>query len=235
VWDMNSGGLGLFDTCGECSEPVQDCVAQQLVFAADYIVFRYKFDDGSDLDTRTNLTAPESGAIVGWDKDSSWYGSNSQLWYQWGGDNMGTGYEAVVFYVNSIRSAHPSSVISGSNAAFWYGDRVSGNVHLEITAYQGGVMVHDGFNWTNPTGAVTGFASRDVNVALHTQDGSQDGEQVATWSYSNSGVFTWDDHPTPPPNGCVLVHADYGSTHALNTTLKITNNSQYPLTDVMFL
>lgn len=163
----------------------------EYVFDADFLVFRYKFDDGRDLDTRTSLVLPEAGSIVGWCKGSSYVGSNSLEWYRWGGDNTGTGYEAVVIYLNNITSSYPKSTIEGISNAFWYGTRVSGNVRLELAAYKGGIMRNISNDWVNEGGTQTGAITKYANVV--TNIGScVDGELVARWSYNTANKnFSW--------------------------------------------
>lgn len=162
-----------------------------LIADADFLVFRYKFDDGWDLDTRTNLTSPEVGTPVGYCKGSNFIGSNGLEWYRWGGDNTGTGYESAVIYLNNITPLYPNCIIQGVSKAFWYGGRASGNVNLELAAYKGGTMVKNITDWVNQGGVQTGSITKTTNVVTN-QSGCLEGDLVATWSYDTANkIFSW--------------------------------------------
>ena len=164
-------------------------------FDADFLVLQYLFTNGNDLDTRTSVSASgESGGTVGWCKPSSAYDGSGGRWYEWGGDNTGTGYESVLVYVNNIRTAYPNSNIVGRAAAMWYGSRVSGDVKLNLLAYKGGSMVKTGYTWTNSGGELTASITLDGNVALQSTNCS-DEELVSFFTYTTDNILVWDQLP----------------------------------------
>jgi hypothetical protein len=135
------------------------------IFPADFIVLRFLFTDGLDLDTGTRIMSPELGPYVGWGscKSDSFTGSNGLVWYEWGGDNRGTGYEAVLINVKNIRSAYPDSNISGECFGNWYEAIESGNVVVSLTGYLGGVMEQVGFDYRNVGGEQTAYITKQTN------------------------------------------------------------------------
>jgi hypothetical protein len=160
-------------------------------FDANYITVRYKFNDGLDLDTRTSLIAPEIGNVVGWCKEYSFTGSNGLLWYEWGGDNTGVGVETVTFFLDNIRNAYPKVDIKGLSKAFWFNQRVSGNLDLELTAYLGGTMEHVGYDWVNVGGTVTAVLNKYANATTNTSS-CVDGDYITNWTYNlSNGGFSW--------------------------------------------
>lgn len=167
------------------------------IIDADFIVVRYKFDDGSDLDTRTSVSyGTETGTVVGWCKGSSY-----KNWYTWGGDNTGTGYEAVVIYLKQIRESNPGyqGIICGTLSAFWYGTRASGSVNLELAAYKGGSMSQSGFDWQNSGGTLVATLNKTENIKTNIKD-CVDGELVTNFSFYPDNRFSWESCGSPPPS-----------------------------------
>ena len=63
----------------------------------DYIVFRYNFSDGKDLDTRTKLIRPFEGTELGWCVyNRPQTGVDPNPYMRWGGDNTGQGIESIL-------------------------------------------------------------------------------------------------------------------------------------------
>lgn len=168
-------------------------VLPEEAFDADFITIQYAFFDGSDLDTHTIITEPEMGIPVGWCKSASSIGTGGE-WYEWAGDNTGTGFESVLIYVNTIRTAYPTGTIVGNCQAWWYYIRDSGNVTLRLTAYKGGDMQYvDGeYRWINVGG--TEVATREIsnNIALNAPTCQSDPECVSGWTYDiANNIFQW--------------------------------------------
>lgn len=169
-------------------------VLEQGIFLADFITLTYEFVDGLDLDTRTFLTAPEIGTEVGWCKDLFFTGSNGQIWYNWGGDNVGTGFESVLFNINLIRPDYPSAVLVGSCNAWWYNLRESGDITVSLKAYQGGTMQYvDGqFRWINVGGTEVASLTLNANVVRNESNCIDDPDCVTGFTYDlGSNTFTW--------------------------------------------
>ncbi len=160
-------------------------------FSADFIVLRYLFTDGRDLDTRTKLISPEVGSYVGWCMNGSFTGSNNLIWYEWSGDNTGTGYESVLINVSNIRSAHPTLDISGECFGLWYGERESGNVTISLTAYLGGTMERVGFDFINVGGQQTADITKATNSSAN-QSACIMGDFLTNFTYKASNRLVWE-------------------------------------------
>ena len=87
---------------------------QEIIFDADYIMLRYIFVDGVDLDTRTRIVTPATSDYLGWNRLSRWPASPADIILDWGGDNTGAGNpdgssaEAVLIDLVNYRTAYPS-------------------------------------------------------------------------------------------------------------------------------
>ena len=128
---------------------------------ADYFVASYTFTDGQDLDTRTSVVSPTGyGTTVGWGFPDSITGTG----VTWGGDNIGTGVEAILFTKSEFVANNPGiNTVSFDMRAAWWSDRGLNPVVISVTSYAGGTMIYDSDNytWTNPTANDTfvGFAT----------------------------------------------------------------------------
>jgi hypothetical protein len=154
-------------------------------FNADYIVIEYRFLSGKDLDTRTRLVTPPVGSYLGWSR-----GITVQDFLEWSGDNTGTGTEAILFNINNFREQYPNvSEIILDCRAQWYSIAGTDPMRLRISSYDGGTMVKDNYNWTNPTAIRTSVLDTDLKViTLLTTDPASIGERVATFKYNlNTG------------------------------------------------
>lgn len=162
------------------------------VFDADFLVLTYEFVDGLDLDTRTLLTAPLTGDEVGFCQNSDFSGPNG-LWYEWAGDNTGTGFESVLIYIEAIRDYDSDALIEGLAQAWWYNIRESGDVQLVLTAYKGGTMVLNGdFTWSNIGGDNVGNLVYNGNVGLNETDCVVAAECVTGFTYDiPTETFAW--------------------------------------------
>jgi phage-related protein len=162
-----------------------------ITFDGDFILFTYNFTDGRDLDTRTQirLTTGEglphggnAGNMMGWGR--SYADLNGLL--KWGGDNLGTGFEAVLVNLRGIRAAYPKMVdIQVGLAAFWYGSRGAQPVSIKATLWKGGTPVHGGYSWTNPTATETVWVrSGRKAIQSHRRDRGNNGQQIATFTFN---------------------------------------------------
>jgi hypothetical protein len=120
---------------------------------ADFYVVNYGFTTGLDLDTRTSILNPQTGqfdGLVGWCKDSEIPGTDGNL-VTWGGDNTGTGVEAVLFDKNVYRRTFPDSNTAVLRLrAFWYNEQGT-SVTINIKGYLGGLMEAGDYTWSNDT------------------------------------------------------------------------------------
>ena len=100
-------------------------------------------DDGRDLDTKSYYVNSPINRLnyvaVGW----SWNLNHIPYLY-WGGDNMKSGAECIMFNIESMIDLEDKmpDIMKMNLCANWYGSLKRGHVTVECTAYKGGVIVH---------------------------------------------------------------------------------------------
>ncbi|HDP79783.1 MAG TPA: hypothetical protein ENN21_02955 [Spirochaetes bacterium] len=147
----------------------------------DYLVIRYYWDSGTggtDLDTRTAIVDPARNIDVGWAR-----GATDGGFLEWGGDNTGVGYESVLISLRELATRYTGHrKFDIRMRAFWFSTRISGDINIEFTGYDGGRMVKDGYNWINQGGTQLGQATVIRNIV--TQVGSNvDGDEAGIARY----------------------------------------------------
>lgn len=146
----------------------------------DYAVIRYRWNttNGTDLDTRTYVSSPDrKGFIVGWNKLSA---DNGYL--EWNGDNTKNGVETVLLDVKKLHADFPSqSEFMVDLCAFWYNNRLDGNLSIEFSTYSGGTMRKSGYDFAN----VGGVAVQNLQVNTNTADTDRlgNGEKLAVVTF----------------------------------------------------
>lgn len=184
---------------------------KEFVFVSEWVMVTYEFNDGSDLDTRTRIVSPNIGqtsisTYLGYSLQVQWPSTSPFL--EWGRDNMGNGFESVLFNVTQYKAAYPSSNnVLMDLRAFWYRNTGQLPVNIDVTLWKGGTPTRasNSYAWTNSTATETfNVASVGKLITLNTQNvnsetGTQ-GERVATLSYNViNGIGTLDanDQNTP--------------------------------------
>lgn len=156
----------------------------------DYAVIRYRWtpQSGLDLDTRTLIKTPNrSGNVVGWNKLGS-----DEGYLTWNGDNTSDGVESVLLDIKKILQDYPNQQnIVVEMRAFWYSERLSGDVDIEFSTFSGGTMEKSGFDFIN----VGGVEGQSLTVNTNSSDENNDGEgqPLAVFIYnpnSKSGSLT---------------------------------------------
>lgn len=176
---------------------------QAITFDADYIMLRYIFTDGRDLDTRTRIITPTTSDYLGWARLSRFPDSPADIILDWGGDNTGggspTGSSAESILINLINyeAAYPSNaLIELECRCFFYGDLGIEPVTVEATLWKGGTVIKGtpAFQYSNSTATNTAVIdSVSKVITLETTDSTSNGEYIATFSYNtttNLGQFT---------------------------------------------
>jgi hypothetical protein len=176
---------------------------QELVFEADYIMLRYIFTDGKDLDTRTRIIDPVTSDYLGWSRLSRWPASPAAIILDWGGDNTGSGNangstaEAVLINLINYKAAYPSNpIIEVECRCFWFSTVGVQPVTVEATLWKGGSVVKGTpqYQFSNPTATNTAILDSSSKViSLKSTSSSTNGEYIATLSYNNNtnlGQFT---------------------------------------------
>lgn len=170
-------------------------ITQSVFKDVDYLVFRYNFTtgDGRDLDTRTQLLQPTQSLPLGWCQNNP-----NTPYISWAGDNTGYGVEAILINIKKIKEDFPNSLEFIFNSkAWWYGERLSGNMNMNAEGYKGGDMILDGanYNFKNVGGVLQGtYSFQTINIA----DGGRgtcnpNPTNIGNFTYNiESGQLSWD-------------------------------------------
>jgi len=145
------------DNCCNCQN---EDTNNSHVFSADYLVITYQFDQngGKDLDTKTEITTPTHIGPLGWGQGNNDMGAG----LTWSGDNTGYGVESCFVDLTKFGT---KDLVTIQCAAFWFSRRASGEMSLDVRAYEGGTMklMHP-FQFVNEGGNETAFVSFNGNV-----------------------------------------------------------------------
>ena len=209
------------NACEQCAvvgpEPPPDTSTENsFIFDADSIIMTYRSSDGQDLDILVRVVTPNIGqtsrsTYIGFPGDTR----NNEVWPKtgtpiltWGGDNLGTGFEAVYLNVARFKQLYPSeNTIVVDLRCLWYTTVGTQPVNIAATMYKGGTVQSTGhssqvtgFNFTN-----TGFTdSRTINsvskvITNNTRGGS--GERLVTLTYNiTTGIGTFNAADTTTPS-----------------------------------
>jgi len=197
-------------TQGTVAAPPDTTTQNSFVFDADYIILTYQFTDGFDLDIKVRIAIPD----IGQNTDETYIGypgtaANVDKWPQagapiltWGGDNTGTGKEAVFIDVKSFKNQYPTtSKIVVDLRALWFNVRGYNPVSVTALMYTGGTVTSNinTFNFT-----CTGFSAsstvQSVSKVITNTSSLSSGERLATLTYDIStglGTFNTNDTTTP--------------------------------------
>lgn len=174
-----------------------------IIFDADYIMLRYIFTDGVDLDTRTRIVTPVTSGYLGWSRLSRFPASPDPIILDWGGDNTGSGNpngssaEAILINLINYQSVYPSNnTIEIECRCFWFSTAGTQAVTVEATFWKGGTVIKGtpSFQFSNPTATNTAILdSLSKVITLQTTNSSSDGEFIANFNYdvsTNVGSFS---------------------------------------------
>jgi len=179
-------------------------------FVPQYLMVTYEFTDGTDLDTRTRIVSPDVGQTsigdyLGYSFDTQWPSSSAYL--LWGGDNTGTGFESVLWYIDDFATAYPSNnIVTLDFRAFWYTTTGSNPVNIDVTLWRGGTPTKSSFIWVNTTATNTynvASVSKQITLTNNPPDpitSNNPGERVCTLTYNisqGSGNLNSNDTTTP--------------------------------------
>ena len=165
----------------------------------DYAVIKYIWvtGNGTDLDTRTamvDLPDPLYNQIdIGWARNGNgsmpgggvYVGPSTSNYYMWwSGDFQGTsGNEATLIDFIRLESSYPTlDELTIRIRAFWYGNRLNGDMQVNITTYKGGTMSKSGFNFVNTGGTLVSNITETYNMAI-SASANIDGEEIGTLTF----------------------------------------------------
>ena len=164
----------------------------------DFLVLRYGWEaqDGSDFDTATGFTntglSDIDNKFVGWSKNFTTTSQKVGNYLIYGGDNMQSGLEAAMIQMKPLLDApglnENEKTIKADIYGNWYGSRGRGNVVVSFTAYLGGEMVKQDFNFINEGGEEVYSDSISTNVAAHGETNYQN----ITGLYTKIGTMYYD-------------------------------------------
>lgn len=148
---------------------------------AKWAVISYSWTSGGgrDLDTRTRMLYPRSGAEMGWSRADS---DPPYCW--WGSDNTNQGGEETIkIHIEKLRQAFPEAKqFQFMLAAFWYGERGSGTITIRVRT---GMVEPEyvGTSYYFPEGDIKLIFEETDNISLQTST-NVDGQLI--------GVLTTD-------------------------------------------
>ncbi len=133
----------------------------------DFFVFNYSNTDGTDLDIRFQIIEPAVSGYLGWAQNDV-LSANGQNIAFYGGDSTTTpGTESVYIDKAKLLLAFPGITSFRVNLrAFWYGTAGTDPVIINMDAYQGGVMVLTGVNYSNPTATNEFPSAKSIPTSL---------------------------------------------------------------------
>lgn len=173
---------------------ISDTTAQ-VQYSADYIVLKYEFTNGTDLDTRTTPTSPAGGTTVGWSFATTSNLPNGTPFITWSGDNTGTGVETVLVDVKAYIAYYGANgpAFAITCGCGWYGTTGTNPVRITSTFYRGGTPVKSGYDWTNPTATTSVDVQAGYVLVTARATSGNLGQTVAYFNYapdSATGTFT---------------------------------------------
>lgn len=200
-----------------------DCGVTEFTFDADYAVLTYKFNDASDLDTRSRIVEPNIGmnnylgfgAGACFPNDASWSKTNipTTAVIDWSGDNIGTGYESILVDIQKLKALKPDMVnfVVDLRAAWFNAAQPMGVLPVEVKAvfYKGGTMLKSqpvknplSYEYTNPTATNSLQVTSDSKVinTRYQEDGGVRLQRLAVFKYNvvtKVGSFDINDTTTP--------------------------------------
>jgi hypothetical protein len=143
--------------CCACSEKKKD----SLIFPADYLIITYHFkrSSGKDLDTKTEITSPTQKGPLGFFHKGEI--NNARPHLIWSDDNTGYGVESCLIDLTQFGT---NDLVTAECSAVWFSKRLSGDMSLDVKAYEGGTMSLSNFQWSNTGGRQTAETSFEGNV-----------------------------------------------------------------------
>ena len=193
-------------------------VTGPFTFDFDYMLVEYFFSDGNDMDTMTYISNPTimnndfTNALPG-DYVGTCAQSNNGPQFPndgvtnpfliYGGDNTGTGTEAVLFDLVEYKNQRPSDTnIEITFTSTWYGTPGINPVIMRATMWKGGMPVQDGFTFVNNTATATQMVESNGKIITSNLQTCESFERVSKFQFNITnyqGQFVDDVTPTPTP------------------------------------
>ena len=147
-----------------------------------YFVFNCDYTDGEDLDLRVSVLNPlgvEGTLGIGRNEQIPLSGSPYLVW---GGDNVGAGKES--FYLDKIKYLEyfpTATSIEIDLRAYWYKTVGLEPITVNMKSYEGGIMIHDGYQFKNVgyTNEYFSFKSYQKVITTQASSFSSNGERIS--------------------------------------------------------
>ena len=169
-------------------------------FDFDYMLVEYFFNDGNDMDTMTYLSNPAimnndfgqnlQGDYVGTCDNAAGspnfiYPSTGNPIITYGGDNTGTGTEAILFDLSEFKIQRPSDTnIELTFTSTWYGTPGTNPVIMRATMWKGGAPVQDGYTFVNSTATATQMVESDGKIITSNTQNCEAFEEVGKFQFN---------------------------------------------------
>jgi hypothetical protein len=170
-------------------------------FDFDYMLVEYFFNDGNDMDTMTYLSNPAimnndfgSGLPGDYVGTCAYAGAPSQFpnngptpYLIYGGDNTGTGTEAILFDLNEFKIQRPSDTnIELTFTSTWFGTPGTNPVIMRATMWKGGTPVQDGYTFVNSTATATQMVESDGKTIISNTQNCEAFEEVGKFQFNTT-------------------------------------------------
>lgn len=166
----------------------------------DYLVLRYGWaaTSGSDFDTATGFVdtglSDVDGKLVGWSRQYQYTQERVGDYLIHGGDNMSSGQESALINMGTLLAGgnftRLPELIHLDIYGNWYLRKGDGKVTVSFTAYKGGTMSKDGFNFINTGGQEVYTGSETTTVTASGENNFEHIRQlytkIATMEYNKT-------------------------------------------------
>ena len=235
-----------------CEDPIPKPAIDFKPF--EFLRLRYKtLSGGRDLDTRTYVTGTGDPSVDGASNPSSsnpnvgttingvgyalndTIGPSGSEYVKWGDDNQTAGgTEDVLIDFKQLFADFPTKTVGATTVpvdklsavirAFWYIDRYTGDMEVEMTTWSGGAMVNipgpagtSYVTYDNPTGTLMDQVSFKTNVNFKLGSGSSLGDLLGVIEYDT----TTSSATLIPATGPIPGIAPPGNPYAKDETVSV--------------
>jgi hypothetical protein len=169
-------------------------------FDFDYMVVEYFFTDGIDMDTMTYISNPTimnndfGNSLPGDYVGTCAFSANGPQFPNdglhipyliYGGDNTGTGTEAVLFDLIKFKNQNIGVVnLELTFTATWYGIPGNNPVIMRSTMWKGGTPTQDGYTFINPTAVNTKMVQSGGKVITSNTQNCEAFEEVNKFQFN---------------------------------------------------
>ena len=171
------------------------------IFNFDYMVVEYFFNDGNDMDTMTYISNPAimnndfgnslPGDYVGTCALSA-NGPSNGNWTDpfllYGGDNTGTGTEAILFDLNKFKTQYPSTTdLELTFTSTWYGTPGINPVIMRATMWKKdniNLPIQDGYTFVYPESVETKMVQSGGKVITSNTQNCEAFEEVNKFQFN---------------------------------------------------